>query len=83
VNDKSVIHEVIMSRSEVDRLLEYSHSLPTGTIVGKQWKRRDGEGWILGTYIECSDPKYLNIKWERIVLSAPVTQNKPEKDGEG
>lgn len=47
----------MMTQREVDDLLEYSTSLPTGTTAGKAWKRRvpwnapkDRAEWWRGTY---------------------------------
>jgi hypothetical protein len=51
-----------LSKSEFERLLEYSASMPTGTTPGKRWKRLDGAHdmrfirsggvpvWIVGEY---------------------------------
>lgn len=35
---------------ELDSMDEYSYSLPTATTVGKVWKCRSGNGWIVGLY---------------------------------
>lgn len=49
--------EALIPREMFDRLPEYSCSLPTGTRIGKCWKRRvpygatdDEAGWLLGCY---------------------------------
>ena len=51
-----------LTRAEFDALPEYSCSLPTGTAVGKRWKRHDGSfdraflarggkpTWMVGEY---------------------------------
>ncbi len=52
-----------MTAQELDELLEYSTSIPSGTYIGKLWKRnnnalvRDAKGhnvppeWTMGEYI--------------------------------
>ncbi len=35
------MNEVCLTQKEFDDLLEYSMSLPTGTTIGKQWKRHN------------------------------------------
>lgn len=63
-----------LRRAEFDALLEYSCTLPTGTTVGKRWKRRvpyqygpgDKLEWFLGEYVEDPDPTKVGILWKRI-----------------
>lgn len=56
---------VMLTRAEFNALLEYSTSLPTGTTVGKRWKRNkavtlrttglsrvDRDDWWMGEYVE-------------------------------
>lgn len=58
-----------------DSLYEYSCSLPTGTTVGKRWKRAkntyDGkDGWLLGEYVECYpiDPDTVKVKFRELLV---------------
>ncbi len=56
------IHELVL-----DNILEYSTSLPTGQYAGKRWKRRQGDGWVLGEYIDDgADDGTLLIQWTPI-----------------
>jgi hypothetical protein len=57
---------VEMTQAEIDALLEYSTTLPTGKTVGKRWKRRLFLGpkagrWVLCEYVEDPDPEYVGI----------------------
>lgn len=47
-------------------LPEYSTTLPTGTTVGKRWRRLHRDEWFLGEYIENPNPKVVSIKWREI-----------------
>lgn len=63
-----------MTQSEVDALLEYSTTLPTGKTIGKRWKRRLYVGskagsWVLCEYIEDPDPTYVGIASHLIHVS--------------
>jgi hypothetical protein len=64
---------VKMSIAEFDALLEYSTTLPTGTTIGKKWKRHILSGlnrgeWWLGEYVP--DPSgssgKVGITWKKI-----------------
>ena len=59
----------LMSQAEFDELLEYSTSLPTGTTIGKRWKRKMKDGWFLGEYVPGGEPGHINIKWKRIRIA--------------
>lgn len=58
--DEGRIFTMRISRSEFDKLLEYSSTIPTGVVVGKMWKRRIGplvkgsddpsHNWVIGLY---------------------------------
>lgn len=67
-----------MSQREFDALPEYSCTLPTGTTVGKKWKRREPYGadpatatWYLGTYTDIGDERKVGIEWWRIEVETP------------
>lgn len=66
--------EAVMTLDYFDALLEYSSSLPTGTYIGKRWKRFVGWGtdrWLMGEYAEDDDPKRVRIIWRRITHVSP------------
>jgi hypothetical protein len=64
-----------IKRSTLDKLPEYSCSLPTGTIVGKVWKKNlnafdpahRGEAplWVICEYVECALPGQIGIDYRR------------------
>jgi hypothetical protein len=62
-----------MSNAEFESLLEYSTTLPTGTTLGKKWRRHilagpaQGEWWM-GEYVPDpnGDPSMVGIKWRKI-----------------
>lgn len=41
-----------MTQETFSRLPEYSASLPTGTTLGKKWRRRCSDGWYQGHFTE-------------------------------
>lgn len=49
----------VMDETEFDKLGEYSCSMPTGTTVGRRWKRGPAYnatangGWLLGEWVRC------------------------------
>lgn len=63
------------------KLDDYSCSLPSGTIVGKIWKRHQpfgGRGqWWLGQYLKSEDPEMIDIVWRELHVRHPLT-NEPE-----
>lgn len=64
---------VFMERSEMEALREYSASLPTGKTIGKRWRCRSTEatsGWVMGEYVEHSDPALVGIRWREIALTS-------------
>lgn len=57
-----------LTLAEFDALLDYSSSIPTGTTIGKRWKRRkvyhdESRGWVVGEFVEHPDPDVVGIKW--------------------
>ncbi len=46
------MNTVTLTKSEFDELGEYSHSLPTGTTIGKRWKAKlqGPANWWMGEY---------------------------------
>ncbi len=67
-----------LTQPELDALLEYSLSLPTGTTIGKRWKRRIPargplQGWAIGKYVTSDQPNEVGIEWSRVEIAESVT----------
>lgn len=69
---------VRMTKRELRKLLEYSTTLPTGTTIGKRWKRNlnwsDSSAepeWILGEYIPDPNgvPGMVGTRWSPIEIT--------------
>jgi hypothetical protein len=67
-----------MTTAEFDRLPEYSGSLPTGTTIGKRWKRNTNyyreswaaPKWFIGEYTELiPETAQVLITWYRVELT--------------
>jgi hypothetical protein len=63
----------VMTRDAFEALPEYSCTIPTGTTIGKRWRR--GEPyvgtrlhWYLGEYVPCDLPGQTGITWREILL---------------
>lgn len=85
---------IILTKKEFDALPEYSCSLPTGTTIGKKWKKnihafdprchdpRTGntiDDWYLCEYVEHSDPTKVGIVYKHIVgILHPTSQSKQQ-----
>jgi hypothetical protein len=67
-----MMQEMRLTQRELDSMLEYSSSYPTGTTPGKRWKRRDGTGWVIGEYDPADDGKgpTIAINWYRPIVAA-------------
>lgn len=73
-----------MTCAEFKALPEYSATIPTGTTIGKRWRRLDGAHdhvakaaghkprWIIGEYTEHADPTKVGIKWWRPIIVVPA-----------
>jgi hypothetical protein len=58
-----------ISRDELLQLPEYTTSLPTGTTIGKRWRRSKGDGgWEIGEYVRSALPNHVGIKWYQVQL---------------
>jgi hypothetical protein len=62
-----------MTERELEDLLEYSLTLPTGQVVGKKWRRLNVHvefHWMLGEYV---DEDGANIRWTpiRVIYTDP------------
>ena len=64
-----------LTQKELDDLLEYSCSLPTGTTIGKRWKCNTTAyrynplmkpHWIVGEYTEHENPEKVGIVWRDV-----------------
>ena len=64
--NRKIEDTIHLTQTEINGLLEYSCSVPTGVIVGKRWKRRIIGGWLMGEYTE-GRPGYINTVWKRII----------------
>lgn len=76
MSDIDAFPQVTLTQREVDDLLVYEWSLPTGKTIGKRWKRTDQRspsGWAMGTYAPDPDPNMVQIHWFHIVIAPPVT----------
>lgn len=67
-------------------LPEYSATVPTGTNLGKRWKRADKtpEGkliWLIGEYVVGPAPGTVGIRWYERPPSAHWTMEPPEEAG--
>jgi hypothetical protein len=68
---------------ELKSMDDYSHTIPTGTTIGKVWRRHepyrttDEEAkWYVGLYAESDKPDYVDIIWMPVVLrSGPAPRN--------
>lgn len=63
-----------IKQKTLDSLPEYSCSLPTGTTIGKVWKRNNNFGsdldpeWIICEYVNHSDPNLIGIDYRVPVI---------------
>jgi len=62
------VKEIVISRRELGKLPEYSCSIPTGTTIGKRWRRRTNyndpnSDWCIGEYVPYPSPGTVGIKW--------------------
>jgi hypothetical protein len=71
----------VMTRGQFDALPTYSCTLPTGTTIGKKWKRDLNEprrfhrvepnappDWWTGEYVPDPEPGMVGIKWRKVGL---------------
>lgn len=69
------VSHAVMERRDFDKLPEYSCTLPTGTTIGKRWKRSEFFGsskypgrWFLGEYVPHDKPERVGIQWREILI---------------
>lgn len=66
-------------RDELDQLLEYSTTLPTGFRDGKTWKRKHwGGSWWIGAYVLWHDVPRL-VWFRPVLLSGPRRPNEKSR----
>lgn len=59
----------VMERRAFERLMEYSCTLPSGTYLGKRWRKKAGaRGWLLGEYVPDTEPGMVGIRWRTILV---------------
>lgn len=67
----SLLLKLFLFPWELDSMPEYSMSLPTGTTIGKVWRRRQHGApseWIVGMYVPHRNPKTVGIIWFDVEL---------------
>ena len=82
--------EEVITFEALKDLLEYSRSLPTGTTIGKRWRRATKWSrhaleteWQIGEYVERPDPDTVGIKWVWAVVEPGVPHRTPTNIGCG
>lgn len=79
---------VAVSESVFKRLMDYSCSVPTGTTIGRWWKRRvdyndASKGWLLGCYGPCAtDPSKVTMHWRRLTWYPWIEDDAPTNAGD-
>lgn len=72
VQNVTVHEEEVFTLSDLMALPEYSCSIPTGTTIGKRWRRATHyystdpammTEWWIGTYVEHPDEDRVGIEW--------------------
>lgn len=68
----------LMTKVDFDALLNYSTTLPTGTFIGKRWKRNlpkqdetkwiFSDKWLMGEFAPNPDGENVDILWREIVV---------------
>jgi len=53
-------NHALMSIQSLSKLYEYSNSMPSGVYVGKMWKCKTKDCWLLRWYGDCKDPGYVS-----------------------
>jgi hypothetical protein len=59
---------VLMTEQTLNKLKEYSSSIPSGKYIGKMWKRKNNEDWMLCWYGENENPELLSINKLKIKI---------------
>jgi hypothetical protein len=79
------MEQITLTQKEFNKLLEYSFTIPTGTIIGKQWKKGvpydNPTKWYLCEYIEHEDPNKVGILYKQIVAVVKIKRMKEKFEG--
>ncbi len=67
------LNAIVMLRRDLEKLPEYSASLPTGTTIGTKWRRLVGSMWWIGEYVASRTPGYVDIRWQRVYVTPVYT----------
>lgn len=59
------------TRADFDLLPEYSATIPTGAYVGKMWKRRQPDRWLLCWYAPADKPDHVVVHWRELIVVDP------------
>ena len=72
----------IVTMNGFKALDDYSCTLPSGTVVGKVWKRHEpfsGRGqWWFGQFSHSTEPGMIDIVWRELYVKHPLT-GEPER----
>lgn len=59
----------VLSRKTLEKLMNYSHTYPSGTYEGKMWRLVTDDGVnVLCWYVQHADPSKLTVKYREILL---------------
>lgn len=82
------LEPVELLQTKLDELGEYSCSIPTEMMIGRQWKRnlnafdplRKGLDplWVVCEYRENDDPERVTIHSSRVIIVEPESKPEPE-----
>lgn len=72
------MEKVVLTKHEFDRMPNYSHTLPSGTYLGKTWRCEAGDGWYMGEYVpdpnakigRDGQPETVGIRWRKIEVES-------------
>lgn len=79
------LETIYYTKRAFQKLLDYSCSIPTGTTIGKRWKRHEPYvhdentklTWFEGRYVTHPDPEQVGIEWRTIRIV-----NERKRDGD-
>lgn len=70
-------HVLRLTPDEFLALPEYSRSLPTGTTIGKRWRRHEPTRIWVGEYFDVGLEDQVGIRWYRPVIRVPAIIERP------
>jgi hypothetical protein len=77
---RGLMEEDVLTKAQFADLPTYSCTLPSGTTIGKKWKRDVNEPrrfqgdlsakpeWWTGEYVPHENPELVGILWRRVVI---------------